>query len=171
MKRVNLLIISSLFAVFFAACGPTTEDAINFNDAVIAEQKTVLDKENHLINTIANNQQDQIKLVQQELLDQIDKSIKTVEELKGHSKFDEFKDATIKLFVIYKEVVANDYSEIIKIAMLPDEEYTQEADDKMNEISGQIDSKLEKALTDFGKAQEKFAQELNFTLRTKNSNI
>lgn len=167
MKKLNILFISTIIAVIFAGCGPSTEDAIDYNNAIIAEQKAVVEKENDLINTIANNQQDKIKAVHQELLNQIDKSKKTVEELKGHSKFDTFESATVKLFEIYKEVVNTEYGEVIKIAMLPDEEYTQEADDRIIELTGLIESKLEKALNDFGEAQEKFAEELNFTLRTK----
>lgn len=167
MKRIHFLIISSLFFVFLAACGPTKEDAIDYNDAIIAEQKAILEKENQLINTIANNQQDQIKKVHKELIDQIDNSIKTIKELKGHSQFDNFKKATVDLFETYKSVVKNEYSKVIEIAMLPDEEYTQEADDEIMEVSGQIDSKLEKALNDFGAAQEEFAKELGFQLRNK----
>jgi len=169
MRKYSHLIISAIFAVTLFACGPTTEQAIDYNDAIIAEQKLVLNKENQLINIIANNQQDQINSMHKELLDQIDNSIRTVNELKGHSKFNGFRDATLALFKVYKEVVEGEYAEVIKIAQLPDEEYTKEADDKIMEVSGQIDSKLEKALNDFGDAQEKFAEELDFQLKEEPS--
>lgn len=162
MKKLNLLFF--VFALFLVSCGPSTQDAIDFNNAIIDHQKRLLDTESQLINAISNHQTAQVDQIYKDYLTQIDNSIAAINDLKSFSKFDTFKTSALSLFTAYKEVITNEYAEVIKLYRIPTDVYTDNDDKKLNELTRSIDSKLEDALKNFVETQKSFATEFNFTL-------
>lgn len=163
MRNLSIYLLAP-FLLFLSACGPNAEDAKEFNDKIIQVQKNVLEAENDFINTVSNNKQEEIDQAYNTFLSTINESIKKVEEMEGHSKFDTFRNATLDLLKTYKSVTEEEYAKAIEIAKIPDEKYTQEDDDELMQLSEEIDKKLQDAINEFGKAQEEFAKEWKLEL-------
>lgn len=163
MRNLSIYLIAP-FLLLLTACGTNAEDAKEFNDKIIQVQRNVLEAENDFINAVSNNKQEEIDQAYNTFLNTINESIKKVEEMEGHSKFDNFRKAALDFLKTYKAVTGKEYARAIEIAKIPDEKYTQEDDDELMQLSEIIDKKLQDAINEFGKAQEKFAKEWELNL-------
>ena len=165
MKKLFTTIIGSLFvSAILVSCGPTTNDAIKYNDALVDQQKKVLQKESVLIEGISKNMPDKLDSSYNDLLSQIKESIDVVQKMDAFDGKTEMKDAALKVFEAYKDAAENDYAKMIKLAKTPDTLYTQETDNKVIDLSKKIDDKLNKAVDAFIEKQNEFAKKYKFEL-------
>jgi len=165
MKKLFTTIIGSLFvSAILVSCGPTTDDAIKYNDALVDQQKKVLQKESALIEVISKNTPDKLESSYNDLLNQIKESAEIVQKMEAFDGKTDMKDAVLKVFEAYKNAAENDYIEMINLAKTPDALYTQETDDKVIDLSKKIDDKLNKAVDAFIVKQKEFAEKYKFEL-------
>jgi len=165
MKKIFATIIGSLFiSAILVSCGPTSNDAIKYNDELVNQQTKVFEKETVLIDAISKNMPDKLEGLYSDLKKQVDESISAVEKMDAFDGKTDFKDAAMKVFNTYKDVTANEYNDMIKYSKIPDSLYTQEDDDKVIELSKKIDDKLNKSVDDFIQIQKSFAGKYKFEL-------
>ena len=165
MKKIFSFILSLMFvSVIMVSCGPTTDDAVKYNDKLVEQQTKVFDKESALIEAISKNMPDKLDVLLSDLSKQVDSSTAAVNSMQGFDGKTELKDAALKVFSTYKEVTEKDYKDMIKFAKTPDSLYTQEDDNKLIESSKKIDDKLNKCIDDFVLLQTKFAEKYKFEL-------
>jgi len=166
MKKI-ISVFSLLFAMtLLISCGPTSNDAIKYNDSLVDLQSKIFEKESALIDAISKNTSDKIDPLYKDLLTQIDKAKDTLEKIGSFDGKTEMKDAVMKVFSTYKGVATNEYPEIIKLAKMPDSLYTQDDDNKKIDLSKKIDDELDKAVNDFLEIQKSFAVKYKFELST-----
>lgn len=161
-------VILVLFAATFmlSACAPTKEDAMNYNDKIIQEQKKIVQSEKELISAIKQNltKGSTLEDLLDELSTQVDASIKVVEELGNLGKDASFKDAAIAFLTTYKDVVDNEYEDWLKNLRTPDELITENVLYEEEELVHAINRKLDKANNLFLDAQKEFATKYDFRL-------
>ena len=167
MKIFTTAFIFLLSAMFlFNSCAPTKEEAMNYNDNIIKEQKKIVQAEKELITAIKENltKGNTLETILKELSDQINESKKVVE---GMEKFDgktDFKDAMLKFLAAYRDVVDNEYKSWLKNLKIPDEQVTEDVIYQEEELVHEINRKLDKANNEFLEAQKDFAAKYKFKL-------
>lgn len=172
MKKLFITILSSLFvSAILVSCGPTTDDAIKYNDALVSQQTKVFEKESALIEAISKNMPEKFDALLNDLSKQIDSSTDAVKKMEAFDGKNDLKDAALKVFATYKDEVGGDYAEMIKFAKTPDSLYTQEDDDKVIEMSKKIDDKLNKAVEEFVSLQKSFAGKYKFELNNSENDL
>jgi hypothetical protein len=165
MKKLFATVLSSLFiSSLLVSCGPSTDDAVKYNDALVSEQTKVFEKESALIEAISKNMPEKFDVLLAELSVQVDSSADAVKKMNAFDGKSDLKDAALKVFATYRSVVDSNYRDMIKYAKTPDSLYTQEDDDKVIELSKKIDDKLNKAVEDFVSLQKSFAGKYKFEL-------
>lgn len=152
-----------IITFFFFSCGPSANDAIKYNDTIVAAQKKVIEKEAVLIDVI-NTTSDSLDLVYEDFKKEIDLSIETIKKMEAFDKNTDYKDLALSFFSDYKEVAENEYKEMISYAKVPDSLYTEEIDNKVLELSKNIDDKINKSIDAFIKFQDNFATKYKFEL-------
>jgi len=163
MKKLFAIFTVSLFAsTILLSCGPSSDDAIKYNNDLVEQRTKVIEKENALTEAISKNMPEKLDILYSEMNKQIDESIEAVNKMYGFDGKTDMKDAVMKLLTTYKEVAGSEYKEMLKYTKIPDSLYTQEEDDKVMELSKKIDDKLNKVDDDFIQAQKLFAEKYQF---------
>jgi hypothetical protein len=167
MKRLLFNSLSILFLITcLSSCAPTKEEAMNYNDKIIKEQKKVIKAENEVISAIKDKNMD-ILVVQglnEGLSRQVDESIAAIEKLEKFDGNTDFKDAALKFMKIYREVVSKDYKAWIDNLKIPIDKLTNEDLSQEKIIVADLNRKLNNANADFVNAQKDFALKYKFTL-------
>ena len=168
-KIINSALLSLFILTGFNSCGPNTDEAVKFNDALVDQQTLVFEKESILIDGISKNMPEKLDSALYLLEDQVKQSAEATEKLKDFKGGKELLDAALKVFSTYKNVAEQEYSEMIKIAKIPDSLYTQEDDNKIIDISKKIDDKLNQSIDSFRVKQKDFSTKFKFELPIKDS--
>ena len=165
MKKIFVTIIGLLFiSVILVSCGPSTNDAIKYNDELVKQQNKVYEKESALLDAISKNTPDKLDTLFVKLSKQIDESSKTVEAMSNFDGKSDMKDAVLKIFSIYKNITGNEYKNMISYSKIPDSLYTPGDDDKVLDLSKKIDDKINQSIEEFIKLQKQFAIKYKFEL-------
>lgn len=168
MKKKFIYTFALLAVILLSQCGPTMQDAIDYNDELIAEETDVIDKINDL--DVAMNDWDNpagVKLALDAAKTQLDKSMKAVETMGDFDGNSEFINSCLDLFKVFKSQLNDEYQrkyEIIKIYNETPEKYTTVEENEYNNLNTQLDDEYYPAFDRFSKAQEDFAAEWGFTL-------
>lgn len=163
-SKISAILGSFILALFFVSCGPTKEDAINYNDKIIKEQKKVIDKENDLIGYIKGASLTRLDEKYNSLSKQIDESTEVVKKMEAFDGKTDFKDATLELFLTYRSVVDKEYKAWMINLKTPGDKVDQKILDEENDLVQAINEKLDKAQSDFTKAQYDFAAKYKFEI-------
>lgn len=153
------------------SCGPSTNEAIKYNDELVNQQNKVYEKESALLDAISKNMPDKLDLLFSDLSKQIDESTKAIEKMDAFDGKTEMKNAVLKIFATYKEVMSNEYKKMIAYSKIPDSIYTPGDDDKVLELSKKIEDKINKAIEEFVDLQKKFASKYKFELTDTQKDI
>ncbi len=167
MKNFKSIFIFAFFAMFFFnACGPTKQDAIDYNDKIIREQKKIVQAESDLVKAIKNTsiKVNTLEGLRDELSAQIDESKKVFESLDKIGGSTDFKDASLQFADAYKEVVDGEYAEWLSTLDIPDSLVTDAIIDREEELVFLINNKLDKANNEFVGAQKDFAAKFKIIL-------
>ena len=168
MKNIFPFFTAVIFiSLLFVACGPTSEDAAKYNDALVAQEAKVLNAEMVLTTALIKNQPAAvIDTAYNKLTKQLKLSTDSVKNAASFGGASTLKDALLELFATYNTVTTTDYPEIIKLNKINDTVATLAEDfDKKIKITDRIDSVLNGAVDKFEKVHWDFAKKyrLDFT--------
>ncbi len=166
MKKL-FYVLTFLSVFIFTGCGPTTEDAIEYNDKIIAEEFAVIGTIDDLQAALGTFDPAKIEPALNAAKAQVDKSIEAVKKIGGFDGNNEFLDATLNLFNVFKDQLKNEYQEQFEIYKIPIEQYTTKEENRYNELNDIIDSKYFPAFEKFSKAQDAFAVKWKFETEKK----
>lgn len=161
-KTVRVIYFALLMLFWLVSCGPTSEEAVIYNNKIVEQQAGIYEKETALTEAIGKNFPGKFSVLHASMIKQIDSAIVIVKKMKSFDGKTDMKDAALKLLAAYKDVAENEYSELIKYARVPDSIYTQQDDDKVMEMSKKIFAKLNKSEEDFFMVQKTFAEKYKF---------
>lgn len=158
-----------LIIVFFfslsAAQGQTRDEAIKWNDEIVASQKKMLSLEDDLVNAISDD--GAIDSIAIAYIDYLSFFNETIEYYEGVNKFDRkdiFRKAYLDLLYAFRDVATNEYAEILKIWFKPADDLTEEDFSKWEELVDIIDDKEVKSNDVFLEKQNDFAKQYKFSL-------
>lgn len=165
MKKV-VQFLGVLFMFALVACGPTTEDAIKFNDELVTDQKEVLALEDNLITSLVDWEYENAQADLATLSDKVNALLKKYEDMKPFDKEDEFRQSMISLLKAFKEQAETNYT--LAIEYIPYSATLDELDEALLEelldVLDQIDIAVEAANQNFLDTQVKFAEKYKLTL-------
>lgn len=166
MKKTIFFTAFAALVALLISCKPSKEEAKKYNDALVNEEVLVIEAEGVFTEAVVNNKQEELDKLYEAFVSQIDASTTLVSAMKPLGGDTKLKDATLSLLTAYKSVAKNEYAEVLKIAKLPDEEFTEELNNKLNDLSVAIDEKLNKEVQNFLNAQKELAGKYDITLAT-----
>ena len=168
MKKKFIYTFALLAVILLSQCGPTMQDAIDYNDKLIAEESLVIDRINDLDNAMADwDNPAGIQAALDAANAQIDKSTKVLEDMGAFDGNNDFINACLELFNVFKSQVNDEYVEqlgIINVYNDTPENYTTVEQNRYNELNDVLDNEYYPAFDKFSKAQEDFADEWGFIL-------
>jgi hypothetical protein len=165
-KRFSILTFFSLIFLFISACGPNSDKAIQYNDKLIAIQDSVVPKEEAFMNSLDSNA-GWIQQTHEQLLKQVNLSINATERLGAFEGKKEYASTATTFLTTYKNVVENEYRNMMRIAS-KDLEDISIADDSLYSLSlKNASAKIMQATEALVNAQKTFAQEYKFQLEDR----
>lgn len=162
MKKIFLSIISA--SVLFTACGPTTNDAVKYNDSLVAAQKGCIQGEKDFYKACDGYNADEIKKSYDSFSQKVDSSFKMLQEVKEVKEFASFRDNAVKMVNAYKDLIPKEYKEYADIYSMPSDKYTVQDSVRCVEVANRINTTLNPLVNGFIAEQEAFAKQWNFVL-------
>jgi hypothetical protein len=170
MKNIiGISFAAFLISVVIISCGPSSEEAAKYNDALIAQEIKVVNAEMELVSALTKNlTMSQTDTAYNKLVRQLKFSSDSVKNAKGFDNNTQLKDALLELFSTYKTVAEKDYAEVIELNKINDTLSTMAEDfDKKIEITDRIDSVLNTAVDKFDKAHDVFRKQYRVEFHEK----
>lgn len=163
---MNRILLFSLFILLFSGIKAQTKDqAIDFNDKIVADQKKMLILEDFFITSIINDMGgDTIQLDYEIYCDFLQFTLDKYSKMKKFDKNDTFRKAIIDLLSNFLTVAKTEYKEMLEIYSIPPENLTDENFNRWTELSEIIDKKENTYNDAFLDAQKAFAREYSFSL-------
>jgi len=155
-------------AAAITSCGVTPEQAAEYNDKIIHEQKAVDEKEIALKDAIYDwTNVDGMKKAYAAYMAQVTTSIDVVKKLEKFDGSTSFADAAAKLFDSYKSYGDKEYKDWIDLYSLPEGSFTATEEDKVKELKETVNSGLDLEFEKFKLAQDAFAAKYKLELTQK----
>ncbi len=163
MKHYRILFISLIVSLIIS-CKPSTKDAIKYSDGIVEQQILVNEQVSKLLDSYDTYVADEMDEAYSNAQNQLNKSIKYVNKLKGFEEDAYFKEGALVFLNTYKDVLENEHKRIIELLKLPEDAYgskeVQEVEQHRNESNKKIDEAFEKMLA----VQKKFAKKYNISM-------
>jgi hypothetical protein len=164
MKKKYFFMLFTSTALFLTSCGPTQDDAVKWNDAVVNcenEVRTAIDGFLAAIDVKGadlNKECDKAIVVAEAGI----VKMKALEDFKDGA---EFKAAGIESLTLYQSVLKNEFKQLIALTSNPNA--TEEDYAKIEEHLNNTDDKIKLVDNKFTAAQKVFADKWGFTLVNK----
>ncbi len=164
MKNLNSLVIVLILSFIFA-CNSLTDEAINYNDAIISKQQTIVNLFNSLDSSFSDTIHKTFVTHYEKLKTEIEQQLNTIDTaIKPFNGSDDFKNAYKELLKSYNEVVNNEYKQLVDWYSLPDSLFTEDVLAEFRKTYQLANEKLEQALNRFREFQKQFASTYKFNL-------
>jgi hypothetical protein len=163
---MNRILTFSVFILLFSAVfAQTKEQAIDYNDKVVADQKKMLILEDFFVTAIINDLGgDTIKLEYEIYCDYLQFTLDKYSKMKKFDSKDTFRKAIIELLTNFQKAATTEYKEMLDIYSIPTEELTDTHFNRWTELSEIVDKKENEYNDAFLEAQKVFAKEYDFSL-------
>jgi hypothetical protein len=125
----------------FFSCNHTKKLAIKYNDAIIVEQRKVVNKENDLTAAIKQNTNN-LDSILTGLIKQVEESTAIISKLEVFENNNEFKVGALKLFEVYNSVATNEYKAWLLNLKTPLELVDDKVLDEEKELISSINGNL-----------------------------
>jgi len=161
-KSLLLVIVAAMAITSCGMMGPSTDQAVEYNDNVILRQIAIMDKIEALEESFDEYIPEEMDAALDDALNTTDEGIKYLEGLEEFGGSFEFRDHSLTFFKVYKGVLDNEYSEMVEIYKLPTEEYTEAEQERWGDLREKAWDKIDEGLAEFNEYQETFATKYNF---------
>ncbi len=161
-KFLNLFVITSF--LFLYSCSPSSKQASKYNNALILQQRHVIEKMDDFIGSLSTYNKQEMNKAYQDLQTTIDKAIDTVKQMKGFDGSTEYRDTTLALLQVYKNVTENEFRTVVNLLSKNESEYTNNDAKVVSQTMLQARNKISQANENFKKYQQEFAKKYNLSL-------
>lgn len=164
MRKITFLLTGIFFFATAGTFAQSTLTPVEYNNKIISIQTTVINAIITLSGTFEQRNHDEMDSKYSALKKITEKAVEDISKLSSYEGNSDLKTAAKNLFVFYKETVATDYAEMIKILKKKDTDITEKDIQRIDEISAAISAR-EKVLDErFAEEQKNFAKKYNFTI-------
>jgi hypothetical protein len=151
--------------MLIAACGPTKDQAITYNDAITDEHALVMDKFDALFASYDEYENPSaMDNAYTDAVNAVDAATKNFEAMKDFDGETAFRDEAIALMKVYKSLLDNEFKQMIVIYKLPEDQYTEEKKAEWQGLRDEAVRKMDEGLAKIKAEQEKFAAKYNFEI-------
>ncbi len=164
MKKILSLVSVLVLMGITTACGPTTEQAIEYNDIIVDQQNAVFDAFVELLNSYDEYEpvlMDAAFVKTNEAITKAKDAISGLEPFDGDAVF---RDNALKLIDIYQIALTTEHTEIIRLLKLPDEDFGEPELKLVENLIDQSSEKIEKGISDLTPTQEAFSVKYQFEI-------
>ncbi len=164
MKHSILAFLALIVSAIIVSCGPSREDAANFNNMLIAQQKQVVNQYDELVKTYDTYNAEKMDNQLVAFLTQLSKAEEEVKAMPNFDGADQLKKAFLDYIEQNRSVAENEVRELIRIYKIPEEEFTTELHNSWNDTYTKGDNKIKTAESKFMAAQKAFAEKFQLIL-------
>jgi len=140
-----------------ASCGGEKIKPEAYNDALVSEQINVVKAADELQAGFDTYIKEDMETLFKRYNDQVESSLKKVEDMDDYNNDASFQKATIQLLEVYKSLGKKEYLQAKEILSKPDSLYSKNDEARIELLFKQIDRTIQKATTAYKKEQEQFA--------------
>jgi hypothetical protein len=142
------------------SCGDKEGKAFAYNDALVAQQVAVIKKIEKLFDSCKKHEKkEEVDIAYSEALQQLKEGTDIVSKMDAFDGKTDFRDATLKMFMVYRSVLEVEFKEMTGICKLPDEQYTKEKESRCNELEEQIMKKIDVEFRALNAVQHEFMKQ------------
>jgi hypothetical protein len=144
------------------ACKPSRQEAVEYSDRIINQQKAVHQKELQMLEALEDSTA--VQGAYEAYMRQVRTAIDSVQKLEAFDGQTSFKDAALALFNTYRVAGETQYREVVKLMKKSDAQLTLEDKERASELLQDVREKLNSEVADLDSAQDHFAKQYNIEL-------
>jgi len=163
MKNLTLTMLIALLGIFYA-CKPTVEQAIKYNDDIIAKNDSIAAKLSLLTDAYDKMDPEQMDKAFEEALKTTKAGIEFLNKLEAFDNDTSFKAGALNLFKTYESVLENEHKRLIELSKLPESKYGDNEVAEYAKLRDQANSKTDQEINKLTEIQEKFAKKFKFEM-------
>lgn len=154
-----------LMSFVFVSCGPTVDQAIEHNDAIVADQKAVLNFREEVADLIFNYaSNEEINKKHSDYSTFLATTLKKYEDMAAFDKKDVFRLAMIDFLKAYQGICDGQFKKFIELYLSDAETAPADIDAQIDALAAEIDKNENDALQAFIASQEVFSTDYGFKL-------
>lgn len=165
MKNKVAFILASI--LILSGCGPTTNEVVKFNDAIVDIINAIDEKHTTLLNFFDEEDitESKLKMELNNYRDFLKEKKKEVENLKcpDDEKVKAFKNAALNMIDEFIKLTENEYVEVINLIFSSEKDDTTEQ--YFDSLLDKIDNTEKKYYDEVKRAQKEMADKFNITLK------
>lgn len=163
MKKIAVLFSS--FAMFMmVSCGPSTKDAVAYNDKIMGIINNLTVAHNAFLNQIDGHNIDSLKWAQKAFSEKSKASLDEINAIGPFAEKKEYQEAAIAYFTSINTMADNEGKQMVEIMSKDSSQVTMEDVTKVEELAAKFDASYDKTFNEIQAAQAKFSQEWKFEI-------
>jgi hypothetical protein len=164
MKKITI-IAAMAASVLLVSCGPTKEQAVAYNDKIVAIEKDVTDLHNKFIDQLDGHNTDSLKIVHAQFSEKAKSSAEECKKMEEFNKKRDFADGAAEYFNTMVTLLENEGKQLVEIISKKDEDITETDIAKVTELATKFDAEYNKSLVKVQGIQNDFAREWKFEVK------
>lgn len=152
-------------ALLFAGCGPGTDDAVKYNDSLIAVETTLTPAYNAFIQQSDGHNIDSLKLAYQAFAAKTKSCLEEVQKMQSFADKREYLDAIIAYFTTINSLAQTEARQMVELMSKDSALVTEEDVANVGKYADEFNAGYEKAIKAAQEAQSAFAKEWKFEVR------
>ncbi|MGZ3866835.1 MAG: LIC11966 family surface protein [Bacteroidia bacterium] len=166
MKKL-ILSLAAASTMLLTSCGPTQDDAIKYNDQIVAIQKALLPAQDAFINQIDGHNKDSLKLTQAQFSEKSKTALDQCTKMPEFGGKREYLDASIEYFKVTLSLADNEAKQIMTIMTKDSAQVTDKDVTDVTAFATKFDTEYAKILKKVQEAQAAFSKEWKFDIRVE----
>jgi hypothetical protein len=164
MKKL-ILSLAACTAFLLTSCGPTKADAIKYNDAFIAIEKTLTPAYNAFIDQIDGHNIDSLKVAYEAFAAKAKSSVEECSKMQPFGEKRDYLDACMSYFNTIHSLAQNEGKQMVTIMSKDTAQVTEEDVANVGKFAEKFDAEYAKVLKMAQEAQASFAKEWQFEIK------
>ena len=162
MKQKLFFSLAAASVLFLTSCGPTQNEAIEYNDKIVDIQKALLPAQDGFINQIDGHNKDSLKIAQANFSEKAKIALEACQKMTDFGGKREYLDASIDYFKGSLSLADNEAKQITLIMTKDSADVTDKDVADVKVYAGKFDSEYGKILQKVQTAQAAFSKEWKF---------
>lgn len=164
MKKL-ILSLAACATLMLTSCGPTKDDAIKYNDAFIAIEKTLTPAYNAFIDQIDGHNLDSLKVAYEAFALAAKTGMEACGKIEPFAEKREYLDACSTYFKTINDLALNEGKQMVTIMTKDTAQVTEEDVANVGKYAEKFDAEYARVLKVAQDAQQAFAKEWKFEIK------
>ncbi|MGZ3862385.1 MAG: LIC11966 family surface protein [Bacteroidia bacterium] len=167
MLKKCILSLVTVSSMILTSCGPSQDDAIKYNDQIVAIQKALLPAQDAFISQIDGHNKDSLKLTQANFSEKSKTALEQCQKMPEFNGKREYLDASIEYFKVTLSLADNEAKQIMAIMTKDSAQVTDKDVADVTACATKFDKDYANILKKVQEAQAAFSKEWKFDVRSE----